>query len=181
MDTTPRFGPMPVLTEWARSMRAFRRNRVPAEKKIMAAALCNAGFSYRDVAGLLGGFSHIAVRDAFVAMMTSLPEVLQKPRREVAIDGSEVALGGRRFNVWLARDVESGEIITFHASPTASAEDGARFLADVGSHCSNRPRVKLGVGTNSPRGLTNLDLYFQVPPSQSIVGRLERILLGAAN
>jgi transposase-like protein len=159
-------------------MHAFRRNRVSSEKKIVAAALCNAGFSYRDVARLLGGFSFVAARDAFVAMMTSLPEVGQKPRREVALDGADVSVEGRRFHLWLARDVQSGDIITFHASPGPTAEDGARFLADVASHCSNRPRVRLGIGTNSPQGLTNLDLYFQVPAAESIVGRLERIFWG---
>ncbi len=160
-------------------MGAFRRNRMDPEKKVLAAALCNAGYSYREVARLLGSLSYIAARDAYVAMLTSLPEELRKYRREVAIDGADSIIQGRRFYLWLARDVETGEIMSFHASPSASAEDSSRFLASVGAQCANKPFVRLGLGTNYPRGLVNLDLYFQTTPAQSLMGRLGRLILGS--
>jgi len=159
-------------------MHAFRRNKVPVPKKVMAAALCNSGYSYRDVAGMLGGMSYIAARDAFFSLTTSLAREDKRNRKTVAIDGSDVTLDGKAFHIWLARDVDTGEIMSFQASPDASAEDGARFLANVASMCANRPILRLGVGENRPRGLVNVGLYFQLQPNQSIITKLGRLLLG---
>lgn len=180
MPTLPpgQAGPLSVLSEWAVSMRAFRRNRVPVPKKVVAAALCNSGYSYRDVAKMIGGLSYVAARDAYFSLTMSLPRDEKKARRAVAIDGSDVAVGGKTFHVWLARDVETGDIMSFQASPDASAEDGAKFLASVASQCSNRPQLRLGSGLNHPRGLVNLDLYFLTAPNQSIITRIGRLLLG---
>lgn len=171
-------GPVSVLTEWAVSMHAFRRNKVPPSKKVLAAALCNSGYSYREVAKMLGGMSYVAARDAYFALTTSLPRDEKRDRGSVAIDGSDVTLGGRQFHVWLARDVGTGEIMSFQASPGASAEDGARFLANVAAMCANRPLLRLGAGSNSPRGLMNLDLYFEPAPNQSVITKLGRFFLG---
>ncbi len=171
-------GPMSILTEWALSVHAFRRNRGPVTKKVVAAALCNSGYSYRDVSQRLGGISYVAARDAYFSLLTSLPREEKRYRRSVAIDGSDFQIGGSSYHVWLARDFDSGEIMAFQASPDASAEDGAKFLASVAAQCSNRPFLRLGVGPNHPRGLINLDLYFQTPHYQSIVTRLGRLLLG---
>jgi len=176
----PQLAPLAILVQWALSMHAFKRNRVPVMKKVVAASLCNSGYSYRDVARMIGGISYVAARDAYFSLLTSLPKEEKKSRRTVAIDGSDVNLGGRVYHIWLARDVESGEIMTFQASPDASAEDGARFLAAVAAQCANSPFVRLGEGPNSPRGLANLDLYFQTAGSQSIIERLGRILHGSA-
>jgi putative transposase len=168
---------LPILAEWALSTGAFRRNRVPPEKKVLAAALCSSGYSYRDVARMLGGLSYIAVRDAYFSLLTSLPEATKKDRRLVALDGEDVREGSSEFHLWLARDADSGEIMGFGASPRASAEDGARFLSGVAAQCANRPLVRLGTGGSFPRGLLNLDLYFQESPTGSIIGRLGRLLL----
>jgi transposase-like protein len=160
-------------------MGAFRRNRMPPVKKVVAAALCNAGYSYRDVASMVGGLSYIAARDAYLAMLTSLPEESRRARRQVAIDGAEVDFEGRSFYLWLARDVDTGEIMAFHASPGSTAEDGARFLAAVAAQCANRPLLRLGAGPNCPRGLINLDLYFQTNPPISIISRIGKLFLGS--
>jgi len=152
------------------------------DKKVVAAALCSAGFSYRAVAEMLGGISYIGVRDSYVSLMTNIPPETKAYRREVAIDGSEVLVEGRRFFLWLARDVDSGDLLSLHASPTASAEDGRRFLASVGAQCSNRPFLRLGHGEDGYRGLLNLDLYFQEqPPPPSFMDRLGRLILGTGN
>jgi hypothetical protein len=175
-------GPLAVLSQWAVSTRAFRRNKVSVPKKVLAAALCNSGYSYRDVARMVGGMSYIAARDAYVSLLTSLPREEKRYRRAVAIDGADATVGGEAYHVWLARDVDTGEIMCFQASPGASAEDGARFLASVAAQCTNRPALRLGTGANAPRGLVNLDLYFQLPPPQdSIFNRLGRLLLGSAS
>ncbi len=169
------FGPLSVLSQWAVSVHAFRRNRVAVAKKVVAAALCNSGYSYRDVSRMLGGMSYIAVRDAYLALVMSLHREEKKVRRAVAIDGADFAQGTEHYHLWLARDVDSGEIMAFAASPNASAEDGSRFLAEVASQCENRPALRLGYGVNRPRGLINLDLYFETEPSQSIVMRLGKL------
>ena len=127
---------------------------------------------------MVGGMTYIAARDAYLALLTSLPEEARKARREVDVKGADVDFEGKHFYVWLARDVDTGEIMAFHASTTPSAEDGTRFLAAVGAQCENRPALRLGVGPNCPKGLINLDLYFQSPASQSILGRIGRLFLG---
>jgi hypothetical protein len=156
-------------------MKAFRRNRVGVARKVVAAALCYAGYSYREVARMVGGISYVAARDAYFAMLTSLPQESRRFRREVAIDGSDVTLDHKTFHVWLARDVDSGEIMAFHGSPMGSPEDGARFLSAVASQCSNMPALRLGAGPSSPRGLLNLDLYFLTGLNHSLMGRLGRL------
>ena len=160
-------------------MHAFRRNKVPVEKKVVAAGLCNSGYSYREVSRMLGGMSYVAARDAYVSLVTSLPREERRYRRSVAIDGADVDVDGKEYHLWLARDFETGEIMAFQASPDASAADGARFLAGVAAQCINRPLLRLGVGPNGPRGLLNLDLYFQTVPNQSIIVKLGRLFLGA--
>jgi len=122
--------------------------------------------------------SYIAARDAYLSFLTSLPKEQRRYRRAVAIDGSDVTINDGRYHVWLARDVESGEIMTFQASPDASAVDGARFLAGVATQCSNMPLLRLGEGPNRPRGLMNLDLYFQMTSPESIITRLSHLILG---
>ncbi|HKT21987.1 MAG TPA: hypothetical protein VJR06_05180 [Nitrososphaerales archaeon] len=176
------FGPLAILSEWAVSVRAFRRNKVSVPRKVLAAALCNSGYSYREVARMMGGMSYIAARDAYVSLMTSLPQEEKRYRRVVAIDGADVTVEGDTYHIWLARDVDTGEIMCFQASPDASADDGARFLANVAAQCTNRPALKLGAGPTSPRGLMNLDLYFQLPAGQgpSFINRLGRFFLGSA-
>ncbi len=140
--------------------------------------MCNSGYSYRDVARMLGGMSYIATRDAYFSLTTSLPREEKRYRRAIAVDGADFALEGRTYHLWLAREVDNGEIMAFQASPDASAEDGARFLASVAAQCNNRPLVRLGIGQNRPRGLLNLDLYFETMP-ESIMMRLGRLILRA--
>ena len=173
--------PLTILSEWAASIHAYHRNRVPVGKKVLAAALCNSGYSYRDVAKMMGGMSYVAARDAYFSLVTSLPREKRMFRRCVAIDGADAAMNGRLYHVWLARDVDSGEIMSFQASPDASAEDGAKFLASVAAQCENRPFLRLGAGSNHPRGLVNLDLYFQTAPPQSFITRIGRLILGSAS
>lgn len=168
---------MSILTEWALSTRAFRRNRVPPEKKVLAAALCNAGYSYRDVSEMVGGLSHVAAKDAYFSLLTSLPQEAKRYRRAVAIDGCDYRSAGVTFHLWLARDVDSGEIMEFSGSPTASAEDGTKFLSKVAAQCTNRPFLRLGYEGNAPAGLINLDLYFESSPAHSLIGRLGRLIM----
>ncbi len=171
-------GPMSILSDWASSMGAFRRNKVPAEKKVVAAALCNSGYSYRGVAAMIGGMSYIAARDAYLALVTSMPQAAKRSRREVVVDGEDFAGGSGTIHLWLARDGQTGEIMAFNASPGPTAEDAARFLASVGSQCANRPAVRLGSGDRAPKCMANLDLYFHPASPPSLIGRIGKLLLG---
>ena len=180
MSEAQQASPLAILCDWALSMHAFRRNRVPPAKKVVAAALCAGGYSYREVSRLVGGISYVGARDAYLAMVTSLPEEAKRRRKEVAIDGSDVRVGERSLHVWLARDVESGDIMAFQASEGGTSADGARFLASVAAQCANKPLLRLGTGPNSPRGLANADLYFQARQPGSIIGRLGRLIIGSA-
>ena len=171
-------GPMSILTEWAVSTKAFKRNRVAPQKKVLAAALCSAGYSYRDVAGMVGGMSHVAVKDAYFSLLTSLPQETKRYRRAVAIDGCDYRPSDKSFHLWLARDIDSGEIMEFSGSPTASAEDGTRFLSKVAAQCTNRPFLRMDYEGNATAGLINLDLYFQPSSGHSLIGRLGRLIMG---
>ena len=125
--------------------------------------------------------SYVAVRDAYISVITCLPEVKKARRRAVAIDGADVSFGERGFHLWLARDVDSGGILTFQASPSASVEDGARFLSVVASQCENKPLLRLGQGVNEPKGLVNLDLYFTTGGNESLIARLGRLPAASKN
>lgn len=123
--------------------------------------------------------SYIAAKDAYFSLLTSLPEESRRYRRAVAIDGGDFKASGRTFHFWLAREIDTGEIMDFCASPDASAPDGARFLSRVAQQCTSRPFLRLGSGENAPVGLVNLDLYFQASPAHSLIGRIGRLLTGA--
>jgi len=180
MQAGMKLGPMVYLSEWAKSMKAFRRNKISIEKKIVAAGLCMSGYSYRQVSEMMGGMSHIAARDSYLALLTSMPRESKKFRREVEIDGNDFRVSQRTFHLWLARDVESGEAMVFHASPSGSLEDGSRFLAEVAAQCDNRPQLRLGYEASKVRGLANVDLYFQPQPASGLFGKLGRLLKGTA-
>jgi putative transposase len=151
-----------VVTSWARGKKVFDRNKVPIEKKVQASILCTSGFSYRAASKLMGGVSYVAVRDAYYAMSKALPRPERKHRRCIAIDESHSRVNGEYVVFWLARDVDSGELLTFRCSLTGSPEDGAKFVASVLEFCANRPLVRVGRGPNYPRALKNLDLQFQI-------------------
>jgi hypothetical protein len=153
---------MGLLTEWAESNRVFRRNKKSGRSKLLAAVLCASGYSYRYVASLLGGISYVGVRDAYLAVLSFCPDETPKPRRAVAIDESRAVIGIRDAYFWLARDIDSGEVISFRCSFTGSPEDSAEFCLSILHRCTTRPIVRLGKGDNYPKGLKNLDLQFEV-------------------
>ena len=151
-----------IVCEWARGRNVFKRNKVPIERKVQAAILCASGFSYRRASELTGGVSYVAVHDAFTAMTRALPLTEKKHRRCIAIDETEARFSGRVGFFWLARDADTGELMTFRCSLSGSPEDGAKFIDSVLRFCTNRPLVRVGRGANYPRALKNLDLQFQI-------------------
>ena len=167
-----------LIAEWGLTNSAFRRNRLDVRRKVLAAVLAASGVSYREAAGLLGGMSHIAVRDSYVSLTGILPRGEKVHRRSVAIDESVVKVGRDQAWVWLARDVDRGQTLSFMASFTGSPEDSATFARSVLETCSNKPLLRPGRGPNRPRALKNLDFYFQTEGSSGVVQIFQKIFGG---
>lgn len=164
-----------LLAEWGLANSAFRRNKLSVRRKVLAAVLAASGTSYRETATLLGGMSHIAVRDSYIGLTGILPRGEKVFRRAIALDESVVRLGNEQAYLWLARDVDTGQTLSFMCSFTGSPEDSATFALSVLETCSNRPAARLGRGPNRPRGLKNLDFYFQTEPPSSVVQIVRKI------
>jgi transposase-like protein len=167
------------LSAWAKDNNVIRRNRVPTEKKVLAAVLCASRYTYRDVSKILGGISHVAVHDAHKTMMAALP-LLEKKRRLVTIEENVAHLNSETQGVvWLARDVETGDILSFRCSATKSPEDGKKFIESVLAVCEGRPILRVGRGPSFPHSLSSLDLYFQIDTTATIRQRISDFFLGS--
>jgi len=77
------------------------------EKRLLGALLCFAALSYRRSAGLVGGLSSTAVRNAFIALRKALPKPESMYRRCIAVDETKSKLGGEQLIIWAARDVDT--------------------------------------------------------------------------
>ena len=150
------------LSVWAKDKDVIKRSRISTEKKVLAAVLVASGFTSRDASKILGGISHVAVHDAHRSIMAALPP-LEKKRRLVSIDENQANLNTDvQGVVWLARDVDSGEILSFRCSVNGSPQDGKKFIDSVLAVCTERPILKVGRGASFPHSLRSLDLYFQI-------------------
>jgi transposase-like protein len=166
------------LSAWAKDKGVIKRSRIPPEKKVLAAVMCVSGFTYRDASKILGGISHVAVHDALKSVMAELPPLVKK-RRTVSIDENVVYLNASlQAVVWLARDVDSGEILSFRCSVNRSPEDGKKFIDSVLAACTGRPLLRVGRGPAFPHTLKSLDLYFQIDTSGTIRQRISNFFLG---
>jgi putative transposase len=167
------------LSEWAKDNNVIKRSRIPAEKKVLATILCASGHTSRDVSRLLGGMSHVAVHDANRSIMNAMPP-LDKKRRMVSIEENVAYLNSETQGViWLARDSDTGEILSFRCSLTRSSEDGKKFVESVLAFCTERPLLRIGRGPNFPNSLRNLDLYFQIETTSNFRQRISRFFLGS--
>ncbi len=111
---------------------------------------------------MLGGISHVAVHDAHKSVMAALPP-LEKKRRLVTIEENVAYLNSETQGViWMARDADSGEILSFRCSVSRSPQDGKKFIDSVLAVCTDRPLLRVGRGPNFPHSLRSLDLYFQI-------------------
>jgi len=171
------------LSTWVRDKDIVKRSRIPTEKKVLAAVLCASGYTYRDASKILGGISHVAVHDAHKSVTAALPP-LEKKRRLVTIEENPANLN-RDFQgvIWLARDADSGEILSFRISASRSLEDGKKFIDSVLAVCTERPLLRVGRGPNFPTSLRALDLYFQIDTTGTIRNRISKVagfLLGGS-
>ena len=168
------------LSSWAKDKNVVKRSRIPIEKKVMAAVMCASGYTYRDVSKILGGISHVAVHDAHKSVAAALPP-LEKKRRLVSIEENAAHLNTNLAGVvWLARDVDSGEILSFRCSVNRSPEDGKKFIDSVLAFCTDRPILRVGRGPAFPHSLKSLDLYFQIDTTATIRQRISKFFLGSS-
>jgi transposase-like protein len=168
------------LSAWAKDKNVIKRTRIPTEKKVLAAVLCASQYTYRDTSKMLGGISHVAVHDAHKSVMAALPTP-QKKRRLVSIEENVAYLNSDLQGVvWLAKDVDSGEILSFRCSANRSPQDGRKFIDSVLAVCTERPLLRVGRGPNFPHSLKSLDLYFQIDTTGTIRQRISNFFLGGS-
>lgn len=150
------------LSAWAKDNDVMKRSRIPTEKKILGAILCFSGYTYRDASKLLGGISHVAIHDAHKAMSAALPPLPRKSRT-VTIDENITNLNNEtRAAIWIAKDLDSGEILSVRCSATRSSQDQKKFIDSVLATCMGRPLLRVGRGPSYPSSLKSLDLYFTI-------------------
>lgn len=103
----------------------FRWGRVPLLIKVLAALLSFSGLSYRESAFPFF-LSHESVRlwCAKVALALLKPE---KKLRECSCDESKMKLRGYLFFIWIARDVNTKEVLNIRLSYTRSSFDAYLF------------------------------------------------------
>ena len=167
-----------ALSDWAKDNNVIKRSRIPSEKKVLGAILVASGYTYRDASKLLGGISHVAVHDASKSIMGAIPTP-EKKRRLVTIEENTVYLNSELQGIiWLARDADSGEILSFRCSVTRSPEDGKKFIDSVLAACTDRPILRVGRGPSFPNSLKNLDLYFQIDTTSTFRQRISNFFLG---
>ncbi len=168
------------LSAWAKDQNIVKRSRIPTEKKVLAAVMCASGYTSRDASKILGGISHVAVHDAHKSVEAALPH-LERKRRLVTIEENPAYLNSDLQGViWLARDADSGEILSFRCSVNRSPEDGKKFIDSVLAVCTDRPLLRVGRGPGFPHTLRSLDLYFQIDTSATIRQRISNFFLGSS-
>ncbi len=180
MTEAPSTSIIDFLSGWAKDNGIIQRSRIPTEKKVLGAVLCFSGYTYRDASKILGNISHVAVHDAHKSVMAALPP-LKKKRRLVTIEENLVNLNTESQGViWLARDADTGEIISFRCSVTKSPADGKKFIESVLAVCTERPLLRVGRGPNFPNSLRSLDLYFQIVTTGTIRQRIGNFFRGGS-
>ena len=81
----------------------------------------------------------------------------------------------------MARDADSGEILSFRASVTRSPQDQKKFIEAVLAVCTERPLLTVGRGPSFPNSLRQLDLYFQIVTTATpIRQRISNFFLGGS-
>ncbi len=174
MESEHRPSVLDSMTEWARKRGVFGRNKVPIQRKVTTAIMGSSGMSYREIAKIVGGISYVAARDARIYFERGLPAPAKKYRGRISLEESVIELNGTKVCFWLAKDLETGEILAVRASKSASEEESEKFQNRVLEFCNNRPLAVIDRGWNYPKSLRNLDLKFQIGTVPGIRGRPSR-------
>ncbi|WP_175059168.1 IS6 family transposase [Thermococcus sp. 2319x1] len=104
-----------TIIHWVVSaLKPFRRNKIPAEKKIRAVELYLKGLSYRQTARILE-ISHVTVWETVQKLAKAVyqPKLLtvKKQRNSIAVDETVIKINGKKRFLWAAIDVESRKVL----------------------------------------------------------------------
>ena len=109
------------------TLKPFRRNKIPPEKKIRAAELYLRGRSYRQVAEILE------------INYTTVRETVKKQRNFIAVDETVIKINGEKRYLWAVIDVETREILAVWITTTRSWWTARDFTLVVLESCENQP------------------------------------------
>ena len=153
-----------MIISKVKETKAFQRNKVPLERKVLATMLCFAGLSYRKASQLVGGLSYVAVHDAFICLRKALPKPERKHRNCIAVDETKTKVAGKQLIVWAARDVDTKEVLIHRCSFTRSSLYAELFLKDVLQYSENKPLFLVDNGPWYPDAFKNLGLEYRHEP-----------------
>jgi putative transposase len=125
--------------------RIFKRNRIPAETKVLACLLYMAGLSYRGMT-LQTGIIPACYRSVhyWVQQLRGITSrVPVRERRLVAIDETKQKVNGRQLFVWSATDTETKELLAIWASYQRSSFAALVFVRKVLDTCTGDKPVVL--------------------------------------
>ncbi|MEM2751343.1 MAG: DDE-type integrase/transposase/recombinase, partial [Nitrososphaerales archaeon] len=138
----------------------FKRNKVPLQDKVLSALMHYSGSSLRSIAKWRG-FTYEAVRQWYHALRRVLKEPERKLRRTIAIDETKTKLHSEQVYVWMARDVDTREVLAVRVSYTRSALDAELFLKQVLQYCENKPLILVDHGPWYVDALKRLGLDYE--------------------
>ena len=142
--------------------------------------MCLSGYTYRDASKVLGGISHVAVHDAHKSVVAAMTPIEKKDRTVTIEENPAYLNSGTQAVLWMARDADTGEILSLRCSVSRSPEDGKKFIHSVLAACNGRPLLRVGRGPNFPNSLKSLDLYFQIDTSTRLREKISNFLLGGS-
>ncbi|MBP1912036.1 IS6 family transposase [Thermococcus stetteri] len=124
------------------ALKPFRRNKIPAEKKIRAVELYLKGLSYRQVSRILE-ISHVTVWETVQKLAEAIykPKILavKKQRNFIAVDETVIKINGQKRFLWAAIDVESKEILTVWITTLRNWWVARDFILVVLKSCEGQP------------------------------------------
>lgn len=147
----------------ARARRAFPKNRIDPDEKILAALLYHLGLSYRRVSDAYDEeFSYESVRKWYRKVGAVLP-IPQKIRRHViAVDETKLKIQGKQVFVWSAIDVKRYEVLAIKATGGRTELEAIFFLREALKYCIGRPELILvDHGPWYPPALEHLGLRYK--------------------
>ncbi len=150
-----------TLTDIAKINRAFQRNRIAPEKKVLAALLCFSGFTYRQAAEIVGGISYVAVHDAFMALSNIFPQPTKKARTAITVEEAKSKLTKETVFVWGAKDQMTNEVLLLRCCLSRSPEEAERFIVDTLAYCANSPLFNVDCGPWQPQSFKKFNLRYR--------------------
>jgi putative transposase len=160
--------PIPIL-RFFKKLNIFKRNKKPFELKVFTSMLYVSFGSVRKVSkfvsSTLGKISKSSVHDCFrnfAEKVEFVRELKPKEYRIVAIDETVIKVNGKCWYVWLAVDVETKELVTFHVSRSRTDLEARLFLLRLKTRCKGKlPLILVDKGPWYRESLSRLGFEFK--------------------